>query len=61
MIPAGGVVRRVGVTRAAGSLQNRGLIHCSRGNIAVLDRRGLSAAACGCYQADREAYARVLG
>lgn len=54
-------VRRVGVTRAAGSLQNLGLIHYSRGNIAVLDRRGLKAAACGCYKADRDAYARVLG
>jgi CRP-like cAMP-binding protein len=54
-------VRRVGVTRAAGSLQNLGLIHYSRGNISVLDRRGLKAAACGCYKADRDAYARVLG
>lgn len=54
-------VRRVGVTRAAGSLQNRGLIHYSRGNITVLDRRGLRASACGCYQADRDTYARVLG
>lgn len=54
-------VRRVGVTRAAGSLQNLGLIHYSRGNIAVLDRRGLKAAACGCYKADRDAYARAFG
>jgi CRP-like cAMP-binding protein len=54
-------VRRVGVTKAASSLQRRGLISYSRGNIAVLDRRGLKAAACGCYKADRESYDRILG
>jgi CRP-like cAMP-binding protein len=54
-------VRRVGVTRAAQSLQHLGLIHYSRGNITVLDRRGLKAAACGCYKADREVYARAFG
>ena len=54
-------VRRVGVTKAAMSLQKRNLIHYSRGNIAVLDRRGLKAASCGCYKADREAYDRILG
>ncbi len=54
-------VRRVGVTRAAGSLQKLGLIHYSRGNITVLDRRGLKAAACACYGADRDAYARIFG
>ena len=54
-------VRRVGVTRAAGSLQNLGLIQYSRGRITVLDRRGLKAAACACYGVDRAAYARVFG
>jgi CRP-like cAMP-binding protein len=54
-------VRRVGVTKAARSLQQRQLIQYSRGNIAVLDRRGLRAAACGCYKADLESYARTLG
>ena len=54
-------VRRVGVTKAAGSLQKRKLIHYSRGNITVLDRRGLQAASCGCYKADRESYDRILG
>jgi CRP-like cAMP-binding protein len=53
-------VRRVGVTKAASSLQKRSLIHYSRGNITVLDRRGLKAAACGCYKADRESYDRIL-
>ena len=53
-------VRRVGVTKAASSLQKRGLIRYSRGDIKVLDRRGLKAAACGCYRADRESYDRIL-
>ncbi len=54
-------VRRVGVTKAASALQKRGLIHYSRGNITVLDRRGLQAASCGCYRADRESYEQILG
>ena len=53
-------VRRVGVTKAAGSLQGRNLIRYSRGSITVLDRRGLKAASCGCYKADRETYDRIL-
>jgi CRP-like cAMP-binding protein len=43
-------VRRVGVTNAAGALQKRKLIKCSRGEITILDRKRLSAASCGCYQ-----------
>ena len=54
-------VRRVGVTRAAGLLQKSGFIRYSRGNITVLDRRGLKGASCPCYDADREEYARIFG
>jgi CRP-like cAMP-binding protein len=54
-------VRRVGVTKAASSLQKRGLIQYRRGDITVVDRRGLRAASCGCYRADRDAYQRTLG
>ena len=53
-------VRRVGVTKAARSLQQRELIKYSRGNITVLDRRSLKAASCGCYKADRDSYDRML-
>lgn len=42
-------VLRVAVTKAAGALQRRGLIRYSRGQIDVLDRKGLEAAACSCY------------
>jgi len=42
-------VRRVGITKAATSLQQRGLISYSRGEIRILDRQGLEVASCGCY------------
>jgi CRP-like cAMP-binding protein len=43
--------RRETVTVAAGRLQDAGLIRYSRGHIAIVDRKGLEAAACECYPA----------
>ncbi|CAD5365911.1 cAMP-binding proteins - catabolite gene activator and regulatory subunit of cAMP-dependent protein kinases [Rubrivivax sp. A210] len=54
-------VRRVGVTVAAGELQRQGLITYHRGELSVLDRPGLEASACSCYDADRRVYAQQIG
>lgn len=54
-------VRRVGVTKAASSLQQRKLISYHRGDITILDRGALEAVSCGCYRADKETYERMLG
>ncbi len=53
-------VRRVGVTSAASALQRRNLIRYSRGDLSVLDVRGLERASCPCYAIDKKIYARVL-
>lgn len=50
-------VRRVGITAAAGALQREGLVAYRRGEMKVLDRVGLEAAACSCYATDKRAYA----
>ena len=53
-------VRRVGITVAAGALQRSGLIAYHRGDFTVIDRTGLEAAACSCYQTDRQTYAATV-
>ena len=53
-------VRREGVTEAAGKLQDAGLIIYSRGRITVLDRQGLEARSCECYQVVKTEFDRLL-
>jgi CRP-like cAMP-binding protein len=53
-------VRRSAVTIAAGALQRRKLIRYARGNIEVVDRKGLEAAACECYQVATGDYKRMF-
>lgn len=52
-------VRREGVTEAAGKLHAAGLIHLSRGHIAVLDRHRLESQACECYAVVKQVYDRL--
>ena len=53
-------VRRVGVSNAASNLHEQKLISYSRGEINILDREGLIAAACPCYQADNYYYDSII-
>jgi CRP-like cAMP-binding protein len=54
-------VRRAGVTVAAGMLQRAGFIKYVRGDITVVDRKGLESASCACYATIRDTYERLFG
>jgi CRP-like cAMP-binding protein len=51
---------RSGVTKAAGALQETGLIIYSRGRITILDRAGLEKASCECYGIIRGSFDHFL-
>lgn len=53
-------VQRGAVTIAAVKLQQQGIIHYSRGKIAILDRQGLEAKSCECHAASLKNHARLL-
>jgi CRP-like cAMP-binding protein len=53
-------VRREGITETAGNLQRKGLISYRRGHITVLNRAGLEAHACECYQVVKKEFHRLL-
>ncbi len=54
-------VRRASVTVAVNGFQTRGLLRSVRGQITVLDRPGLEAAACECYGVVVDEFRRLLG
>ena len=54
-------VHRPAVSVAAGMLQRAGLIRYTRGKVAVIDRPGLEAVSCPCYEVTRRNYERLMG
>ena len=51
--------QRTTVTSVAGGLQERGLIEYRRGQVRILDREKLEAAACDCYQITKQLHANL--
>ena len=54
-------VTRPSVSIAAGMLQRAGLVRYARGVVEVLDRPGLEAASCECYQIITDSFRRLVG
>jgi len=54
-------VRREGITHAAKRLQRAGYISYVRGDMTILNRKGLETNVCECYEVVRTEYARLLG
>ena len=54
-------VARQSVGIAVGELQDKGLIAYHRGDMRILDRAGLEAASCECYNIVRAEFSRLLG
>jgi hypothetical protein len=54
-------VQRTGVTAAAGGLRWAGLVHHGRGNVTIIDRRGLIRRSCECYGVSKKEFDRLLG
>ena len=54
-------VRRPTVTAVAGNLQKAGLLTYHRGRMTILDRKGLEAASCECYEVVAKELDRLLG
>lgn len=54
-------VRRPSVTVVAGIVQQAGLISYRRGRITIINRKGLEAASCECYEVVKREFDRLLG
>ncbi|HMH28335.1 MAG TPA: Crp/Fnr family transcriptional regulator [Steroidobacteraceae bacterium] len=53
-------VRRVGIAKAAGTLQRKGFIRYVRGVLTIVDRKGLESESCSCYETAQANYARFM-
>jgi CRP-like cAMP-binding protein len=54
-------VQRTGVSVAASALQRAGIISYKRGNVVIIDRRGLEQRSCECYGVSKREFDRLLG
>ncbi len=54
-------VRRSGVTEAASTLSQAGMIRYTRGKITILNREAMEVTSCECYEVIKDEYARLLG
>lgn len=54
-------VRRAGISEVASNLQKKGFIRYSRGIMEIVNRRGLEAASCECYEIIQREFDRLLG
>lgn len=53
--------RRAGVTVAALALREKGLIEATRGHVRIMNRKGLEAASCECYELIRAEFEDLYG
>lgn len=53
-------VRRVGVTKAASQLQQKEILHYSRGHMEIVNHAALMHAACHCYAVDMRTYTAIM-
>lgn len=53
--------RRSGVTVAAGTLQQAGMLRYTRGKITIINQEALAAASCECYRVIKDEFTRLLG
>ncbi|KJH73419.1 Crp/Fnr family transcriptional regulator [Aliterella atlantica] len=54
-------VRRAGVSEVASRLQNAGFMSYRYGKIVILDRNGLEATSCECYETIKAEFERLIG